>query len=128
MRYLLVETNLFNSTLSALSFYNKLSYKHIIREVIPSLRQSNKKHEEGVEYIIPINGDNIFEEIHGKTELVYYVKDGKIFLDRIEPSLVLLKLRAKVCEIYKGIPVFSEVDKFKVDLLKKLGGQKGGYR
>lgn len=117
--------NKFNRLLSSLKTYNMVAYKQFIFEFLPSIKNGNllgvKKNDL---YYYELYSDRIFKLVHGKINVIYSVKDNDITLITITPTEVLYQGSMRLLDTYKGTVYLSESDKFKIDLIKTIGGDK----
>lgn len=117
--------NRFNRLLSSLRTYNMVAYKQFIFEFLPSIKSGNflgvKKN--GL-YYYELFSDRIFKLVHGKINVIYSVKDNDIILITITPTEILYQGSMRLLDTYKGTIYLSDSDKFKIDLIKVIGGDK----
>lgn len=132
-----VSENEFRKLERALKKYNMLAFKKLNFDYYPALRNgkfvgelisTNKK--EGTEkYELKLPSDKMFAAVHGEVKLFYtvYKKEGTIMLDTITPTEILLEGHMSELTTYKGIMISkanASKDKFKIDLLNMLQGNK----
>ena len=117
--------NRFNRLLSSLRTYNMVAYKQFIFEFLPSIKSGNflgvKKN--GL-YYYELFSDRIFKLVHGKINVIYSVKDNDITLITITPTEILYQGSMRLLDTYKGTIYLSDSDKFKIDLIKVIGGDR----
>lgn len=118
--YLIEEEIPFLRGLKALYLYHRLSYSYYVFTVAPDLRKGRGIILDGEKHHIDIICNNMFAKVHGKLSLIYSVDQNVITLHSIEPNNVLQSLYSKSFETYKGVPILSPKDKFKVDLLERI--------
>lgn len=73
-----------------------------------------EKQEDGT-YKIHLQADPVFEFVHGETCIVYKRKGNLITLLRLEPEEFLEMGRRMFLTTYRGTPVTSAKDRFKID-------------
>lgn len=102
-----------------------VAYKQFIFEFLPSIKNGNflgvKKNDL---YYYELYSDRIFKLVHGKINVIYSVKDNDITLITITPTEILYQGSMRLLDTYKGTIYLSESDKFKIDLIKIIGGDK----
>lgn len=69
---------------------------------------------------IDIFTDHNFRTIYGQIKLVFEKRNKSICLLAIEPEEIFLTGHMKNLEIYRGVPILNERDRFKVETLKRL--------
>lgn len=132
-----INENEFKKLERALKKYNMLAFKKLNFDYYPALRNgkfvgelvsTNKK--EGTEkYELKLPSDKMFAAVHGEVKLFYtvYKKEGTVMLDTITPTEILLEGHMSELTTYKGIMISkanASKDKFKIDLLNMLQGNK----
>lgn len=132
-----INENEFKKLERALKKYNMLAFKKLNFDYYPALRNgkfvgklvsTNKK--EGTEkYELKLPSDKMFSAVHGEVKLFYtvYVKEGTVMLETITPTEILLEGHMSELTTYKGIMISkanASKDKFKIDLLNMLQGNK----
>ena len=132
-----INENEFKKLERALKKYNMLAFKKLNFDYYPALRNgkfvgklvsTNKK--EGTEkYELKLPSDKMFSAVHGEVKLFYtvYVKEGTVMLETITPTEILLEGHMSELTTYKGIMISkanASKDKFKIDLLNMLQGDK----
>lgn len=60
--------------------------------------------------------------MYGNLYLKFQIQGNQVILLTIEPQETLLQFHRAWISVYKGIPILSPKDKFKVDLLCKMKG------
>lgn len=105
-----------NKCLRALRKYNMRAYKQFIFEV------NELKHIEDNEYRIDLITDAKFQKIYGQVYMTVLLQDDEIILKRLEPRGFLIAGHNIELESYKGVPIISNKEKFKIDFLEKVGG------
>lgn len=109
-------TPTFLKELSGLKRYCMRSYKDLIFHIgDDGIR--NFKHKSNK---IDILTDPDFKAIHGQIKLVFEKRNKVIYLLAIEPEAIFLVGYMKNLEIYRGVPIMNEKDRFKVEILKRV--------
>jgi len=114
--------NEFNKLSRALKIYNMVAYKEFIFDLTNKLKSGilvGKEIEENV-YQCILSSDRTFEFVYGPVYFVYKVEGNKIILLSLEPEEMLREGHKVVLPIYKGVPIVSAKDRFKVDLYYSL--------
>ena len=106
----------YTKKLRGLKQYFKKSYKHLIFEVMPVLKEMNKKDGS---YSLDIPTDYFFEKCYGKLQLLFSVKNDVVIIEDLVPSDILLQCHMKLLPLYNGTPYYQDKDKFKLILLEK---------
>ena len=109
--------NLYRKREKALKMYFRKIYKYLIYQVLPKLSQSHKK--DGY-YELELPAGELFERVHGKMILRFYVKDDKAYFEDILPDRILTSCYEKNLPVYKGIPFDGEKDYKKLKITEKL--------
>ena len=112
-----IDENMFNKKLRALRKYCMRSYKNFIFEIIPKLKHSEL---ENGSYKIPLITDKMFKCVYGEIELVFSVNNNVIILEDLLPGDILIDMHNKELECYKGVPVRSKADIFKIKLMENI--------
>lgn len=105
-----------NKCLRALRKYNMRAYKQFIFEV------NELKHIEDNEYRIDLMADAKFQKIYGQVYMIVLLQDDEVILKRLEPHGFLIAGHNIELESYKGVPIISNKEKFKIDFLEKVVG------
>ena len=113
--------------------YNMLSYKKMIFEFYPQLKEGNflgklvKVNSENntKSYELKLPTDELFVRVHGEIVLHYSVCEDSntIILETITPESLLSEGHKQELQAYKGVMISktnAEKDKFKIDLLNML--------
>jgi hypothetical protein len=109
--------NRFTALARSLKIYNMGAYKSFIFDYLPLMRNGElpgEKQEDGT-YKIHLQADPVFEFVHGETCIVYKRKGNLITLLRLEPEEFLEMGRRMFLTTYRGTPVTSAKDRFKID-------------
>ena len=106
----------YTKKLRGLKQYFKKSYKHLIFEIMPVLKEMNKKDGS---YSLDIPTDYFFEKCYGKLQLLFSVKNDVVIIEDLVPSDILLQCHMKLLPLYHGTPYYQDKDKFKLILLEK---------
>ena len=75
--------------------------------------------ENGI-YKCEIHSDKLFSFVYGKTFIIYRIEDNNVILMYIEPKNFFLEGHSLELDTYKGVPIVSPKDKFKVDVYLHL--------
>lgn len=108
---------IFTKKLRALKKYFPLTYKYLIFDFFPKLKQNDKKN--GI-YSVELPTDNNFDKIYGSLIINFTIVEDKINIEDILPSEILLDMYNHPLPVYKGIPFRNEKDYFKLRLLCDL--------
>ncbi len=132
-----INENEFKKLERALKKYNMLAFKKLNFDYYPALRNGNfvgelistNKKEGTSKYELKLPSDKMFAAVHGEVKLFYtvYKKEGTVMLDTITPTEILLEGHMSELTTYKGIMISkanASKDKFKIDLLNMLQGNK----
>ncbi len=132
-----INENEFKKLERALKKYNMLAFKKLNFDYYPALRNGNfvgelvstNKTEHTERYELKLPSDKMFAAVHGEVKLYYtvYLKEGTVMLDTITPTEILLEGHMSELTTYKGIMISkanASKDKFKIDLLNMLQGNK----
>lgn len=107
----------FQKKVRFLAKYFRKTYKHLIFDILPTLK--HKGDIEGTHiYKLPI--DNVFNRVYGELELHYSVKDKTIVLEDITPGGILIAGYMDLLSVYKGIPYRDKKDLAKIKLAMTL--------
>ena len=95
--------------------------------VMVKVEEDKKKGITSYELVLPT--DALFVKVHGEIVLHYDVYNNKniILLKKIEPESLLIEGHNRELSAYKGVMISkenAEKDKFKIDLLNMLNGNK----
>lgn len=117
----------------AIKKYNMLTYKKLVFEIYPSLREGNfigikisEDEKEAIsKYECNLPTDNMFKKIHGQLTLHYTVLENEkvVMLDTLTPEDILTEGAQKELASYKGVMLsksHSEKDMFKINLLNMI--------
>ena len=131
------DENEFKKLERALKKYNMLAFKKLNFDYYPALRNgkfvgeliSTNKKDGTSKYELKLPSDKMFAAVHGEVKLFYtvYKKEGTIMLETITPTEILLEGHMSELTTYKGIMISkanASKDKFKIDLLNMLQGNK----
>ena len=115
--------NHFNRLLKSLRTYNMMAYKQFHFVFIPKLKEGELLGEiiDG-KYHYELPSDNLFKKVHGKVEVIYTVEDNVVTLISLTPEELWNVGFSAMLETYRGVIIKSSKDKFKVDLVLKIGG------
>lgn len=113
---LIQTTPLFDKELKSLKHYCMRSYKDLMFSIGATKIRKVKR---GINKI-DIFTDSTFKAIYGQIKVVYERQGKYIYLLCIEPENLLLAGYGRLLEICRGIPITSERDRFKVEILKRL--------
>lgn len=132
-----INENEFKKLERALKKYNMLAFKKLNFDYYPALRNgkfdgeliSTNKKEGTSKYALKLPSDKMFAAVHGEVTLYYtvYKKEETVMLDTITPTDILLEGHMSELTTYKGIMISkanASKDKFKIDLLNMLQGNK----
>lgn len=132
-----INENEFKKLERALKKYNMLAFKKLNFDYYPALRNgkfvgeliSTNKSDGTEKYELKLPSDKMFAAVHGEVKLFYtvYKKEGTVMLDTITPTEILLEGHMSELTTYKGIMISkanASKDKFKIDLLNMLQGNK----
>ena len=132
-----INENEFKKLERALKKYNMLAFKKLNFDYYPALRNgkfvgeliSTNKKDGTSKYELKLPSDKMFAAVHGEVKLFYtvYKKEGTVMLDTITPTEILLEGHMSELTTYKGIMISkanASKDKFKIDLLNMLQGNK----
>lgn len=132
-----INENEFKKLERALKKYNMLAFKKLNFDYYPALRNGNfigelistNKKDGTSKYELKLPSDKMFAAVHGEVKLFYtvYKKEGTVMLDTITPTEILLEGHMSELTTYKGIMISkanASKDKFKIDLLNMLQGNK----
>lgn len=120
-RFFMLDENDFNKKMRAIRKYLIKPYKHWIFEVVPKLKQTNKK-DGSYEIELPV--DKLFKKVYGEIKIMFSVKNDVVILENIEPNDILIAMHDCLLPTYKGIPYRDSKDKFKIDLVKEIENEK----
>lgn len=121
------DENVFNKYLRGLKQYNMLAYKDFIFNLMANIRAGKTIGEKIGDnlYRVDLLSDRIFEFVYGKVYFVYSIEEGHIAkLQYIEPRDFLTAGHQRILGTYKGVPIVSAKDRFKVDLYHTLHDKK----
>lgn len=94
--------------------YNIRAYKQFIFEVNDLIHVKENKYK--IEFV----SDDKFQKIYGQVYMLVSIENDEIILKRLEPHGFWLAGHNIELESYKGVPIISIKEKFKVDLLEKM--------
>lgn len=115
------ESHDFQIGMRALSKYNRLAYKYIILELLPSIRKGSligERLENNYKVILPC--DDKFKQVYGELYLIYHLDNDVAVFDLIEPFDDLKSMHVKYVDTINGIPITNNKVKFKMMLLQKM--------
>lgn len=117
--------------------YNMFAFKKLIFDFYPEMKEGNflgtkveEDKEKGItSYELTLPTDALFVKVHGEIVLHYDVYNDKniILLKKITPEDLLIEGHNRELSAYKGVMISKEnadKDKFKIDLLNMLNGNK----
>ena len=132
-----INENEFRKLERALKKYNMLAFKKLSFEYYPAMREgkfvgeliSTNKQDNTQKYELRLPSDKMFAAVHGEVKLYYtvYENEKTIMLETITPTEILLEGHMSELSTYKGIMISkanASKDKFKIDLLNMLQGNK----
>lgn len=111
------DENYFNRAFKALKDNNIKAYKDFIFYYLPKMRVGeflSEKLEDNL-YRQYLQSDPLFEFVYGKFYIYYRIEDNDIILITVEPRDFLETARKSLLSTYKGCPVTSAKDRFKID-------------
>lgn len=117
-----VDENEYKKLERALRKYCMKSYKVLIFDIFPSLR--DKKLKDG-DYEYELLTDKSFEKVYGKIKLKFYVHGNIIVIKNLEPYEMLMAMHSVELPTYKGVPYRDKKDLFKIRFF--TGGYDGKY-
>lgn len=112
-----LDKNLYRKKEKALSRYFRKCYKHLMFDVIPTLRKDGK--QEGI-YELELPIEELFKRVYGPMVLKFSVKKDVAIIEDIEPNDILISCFAKDLPTYKGIPYDSKKDFEKLKLMEGI--------
>ena len=92
------------------------AYKQFMFEI------NELKPVKGNKYRIDFVSDNKFQKIYGQVYMLVTLEKDELTLNRLEPHQFFIAGHKIELESYKGVPIVSEREKFKIDFLDKMGG------
>ena len=117
--------------------YNMFAFKKLIFDFYPEMKEGNflgnviseDKEKGTISYELSLPTDDLFVKVHGEIVLHYDVYNNKniILLKKITPEDLLIEGHNTELGAYKGVMISkenAEKDKFKIDLLNMLNGNK----
>lgn len=117
----------------ALKKYNMLAFKKLNFDYYPAFRNgdfageliSKNEKKNIAKYELKLPGDKMFARVYGTAKLYYtvYLNEGKVMLETITPTVLLLEGHTSELVYYKEIMISkakASSDKFKIDLLNML--------
>ena len=127
----------FKKTERSVKKYNMFAYKKLIFDFYPEMKNGNfigkqvseDKEKNTVSYELTLPTDELFVKVHGEIVLHYDVYTNKniVLLKTITPEDLLIEGHNTELGAYKGVMISKEnadKDKFKIDLLNMLNGNK----
>lgn len=111
------DENEFNKLFKVLKDTNMKAYKDFIFNYLPKMRVgefTSDKVRDNL-YRIYLQSDPLFEFVYGRIYIYYKLEGNNIVLITVEPKDFLECARRKLLDTYKGCPVTSAKDKFKID-------------
>lgn len=125
--------NEFKKKERAIKKYNKLTYKKLLFEFYPNLRDgdflgvvvNNDSKENVTKYELKLPTDMMFNKVHGDIVLHYsvYYNQKIIMLDDLTPNDILTEGHQEELTTYKGVMIsksHSQKDIFKINLLNMI--------
>lgn len=109
-----VDENSYKKQERALRKYCMKSYKNLVFDVIPSIR--NEKFKDG-DYEYDLLTDKKFALVYGKIKLRFFVHGNVIVIKGLEPEEILISMYSVELPTYKGIPYRDEKDLFKIKIV-----------
>lgn len=113
----------FTKLLSSLKQYNMHAYKDLIFNLLPKLRlrEFEGETEDNIHYRYYLESSYLFEQVHGKTYLYYrYEEPNLVVFESLTPEDFLIAGHTKMLQSYKGVPITSAKDRFKVDMIYSI--------
>lgn len=117
----ILDENLYRKKELALKRYFRKTYKYLIFEAIPKLKEPGKI--DGV-YQVELPTEELFKRVYGPMILKFSVKKDIAIIEDIEPTKILLACHQKDLPIYKGIPYDTKKDFEKLKLIEGILCQK----
>lgn len=111
------DENLYKKKRNALRRYFRKTYKYLIFEVIPKLKEHGKK--DGL-YELELPTDVLFEKVYGKMILKFYVEKDKAYFEDITPNDILIACHRGNLPLYKGIPYSTKQELDKIKIVERL--------
>ena len=99
--------------------YNMLAYKNFIFNIMSNLRAGTIVGEPigDNKYKVKLLSNKLFEFVYGEVYFVYEIVDDHVAkLLYMEPQEFLLAGNSKLLTIYKGVPIITAKDRFRVDM------------
>lgn len=112
----------FNKLIRSLKTYNMVAYKEFIFKLMNELRGGKvvgKLQNDGT-YKCRLQQSKIMEFVYGECYFTYKIEGNDAILINMEPHDFLIEGHARILETYKGVPITSAKDRFKVDLYKTI--------
>lgn len=106
----------FNKTLSSLKKYNMRAYKQLF------LKINELCYVGGNEYRINLITEPKFKKIYGQVYIKTLLNGNELIIKRLEPYNFFKAGHKIELKSYRGIPIISKKEKFKLDLLEEIGG------
>lgn len=112
-----LDENEFIKRKRALAKYFRKAYKYLLFEVIPKLKEPNKK--DGL-YEIEIPTEELFEKVYGKIMLRFSVRNDIAIIEELTPGDILIACFMKDLPTYKGIPYNTKQDLEKLKIMEVI--------
>lgn len=116
------EENIKNKLFRAIKTYNMRAYKQLIFDIFPRLRAGEvvgKKIGDSL-YEVELITDDTFRKIYGSYSIIYKIEKKNIYIEEVKPLSFLEAGSKTLLDSYKGIPVISDKEKFKIDILSNI--------
>ena len=111
-----LDENDFKQKERTLKKYCMNAYKYWNFDVLPKLKQTNKKDGQ---YELELPVSKLFIKVYGEVKVLFSVKNDVVILETIVPDEILTAMYRKELPTYKGVPYRNDRDKFKIELLKE---------
>ena len=109
-----IDENGYKKKERALRKYCMRTYKSLIFDVFPSIR--NGKLKDG-DYEFDLLTDDTFQKVYGKIRISFFVQKNTVVIKDLEPSEILIAMYSLELPTYKGIPYRDEKDLFKIKIV-----------
>lgn len=117
------DENQFHKLVKSLKMYNMVAYKDFIFNLMHKLRAGEiigEKIEDNI-YKVHLISNKVFEFVYGEIYFTYRLEGNKATLITIEPKDILFEGHRKQLPTYKGVPINSPKDRFRVDMYYNMG-------
>lgn len=117
------DENQFHKLARSLKMYNMVAYKDFIFNLMHKLRTGEiigEKIEDNI-YKVHLISNKVFEFVYGEIYFTYRLEGNKATLITIEPKDILFEGHRKQLQTYKGVPINSSKDRFRVDMYYNMG-------